>query len=152
MAFVNGDGQHVNLVMSAPYKNADLIPKTLDDLKETIGSSHDAAYEWQEAAFFGNLFSQPPAAFYCRGQAMVDNYLTTQIIINIDSRTGQRIYRAYDDARMCAGSITTTCPFVKAGNCSGTGAVCTNSNGTMTSCTAGGKTYAQPMTTWVLPQ
>jgi len=51
MAFTNGDGAHVDIEMAAPF---------------TIGASH--SYPYQEAVFYGNIFSATPKAYYCVGK------------------------------------------------------------------------------------
>ncbi|MET0287498.1 MAG: hypothetical protein ABW352_23630 [Polyangiales bacterium] len=54
MALTNGEGQHVSLEITAPF----------DD----VGTENSKAFPYQEAAFYGNLFVDPPKAFYCIGK------------------------------------------------------------------------------------
>jgi hypothetical protein len=51
MALTNGDGVHEDVELAAPF---------------TLGSAH--SFPYQEAAFYGNLFTDPPRAYYCVGR------------------------------------------------------------------------------------
>ncbi len=54
MALTNGQGDHVDVELTAPFDN--------------VGTDNSSAFPYQEAAFYGNLFSDPPQAFYCIGK------------------------------------------------------------------------------------
>jgi hypothetical protein len=87
MAFTNGDGAHVEVELAASY---------------TLGTGH--TYPYQEAAFYGNLFSPTPKAFYCVGK---DYALNGVSIKNLETRA-------------CTGYNAQTggsCPYVRAGYC-----------------------------------
>jgi hypothetical protein len=90
MALTNGEGQHVNLELSAPFN--------------PLGTSTSNAYPYQEAAFFGNVFSDPPKAFYCIGEdyAVVDHDTIEHLAV-----------------RACSGYTDKygLCPYVQVGLC-----------------------------------
>ena len=52
MAHVNTSGKHINLWIDSPT---------------IIGLGRNSAYPMQESAFFGNIFVNPPKAYYCNG-------------------------------------------------------------------------------------
>jgi hypothetical protein len=90
MALTNGEGQHVELEMTAPF----------DD----VGVDNSSAFPYQEAAFFGNVFSDPPQAFYCIGK----DYAV------VSSRSIEHLA-----TRACKGYTDKfgECPYVRAGLC-----------------------------------
>ncbi|MFM2417091.1 MAG: hypothetical protein RL385_1814 [Pseudomonadota bacterium] len=53
MALTNGKGEHVPLELSAPFT--------------PLGTATSGRFPYQEAAFYGNVFVDPPQAFYCIG-------------------------------------------------------------------------------------
>jgi hypothetical protein len=83
MAFTNGSGEHVEIELAGHNE---------------LGANH--AYRYQEAAFYGNIFLDPPKAFYCVG----DDYY----------------YRGRQlETRACSGynERDGECPYVRAGEC-----------------------------------
>jgi len=87
MALTNGDGDHVDVELAAQY---------------TLGASHSYAY--QEAAFYGNIFQDPPQAFYCVGK----DYGNALISVNLL------------EERSCSGYNDQTggeCPYKRVGFC-----------------------------------
>jgi hypothetical protein len=94
MAFTNGSGLHVPLMMSSTK-----IP--------AMGGGHTSTYPWQEGAFYGNLFTSPPNAFFCKG-------VSQQNIATMWGNYASDIY----DARMCTGYQSGQCPYQGAGDCS----------------------------------
>jgi hypothetical protein len=131
MAFTNASGVHVPLVMSS----------TKDALGGGSGSGQ--GYPFQEGAFFGNLFNDPPKAYFCKGQGQ-QNIAT--------------MWYSWDSnnflARMCPGGTSgPDCPYVDTGDCTGMAwspqACSKASDGTMTSCKGGGVTWQYPITTYL---
>jgi Ca2+-binding RTX toxin-like protein len=86
MAFTNGDGAHVDIELAAPY---------------TLGTSH--TYRYQEASFYGNVFLDKPAAFYCVGKDYAKSGSSIRLL----------------ETRSCLGynEKDGTCPYVRAGYC-----------------------------------
>jgi len=86
MAFTNGDGAHVDVELAAPF---------------TLGTGH--TYRYQEAAFYGNLFQDKPAAFYCVGRDYAKSGISVTTL----------------ETRSCKGynAQNGTCPYVRAGYC-----------------------------------
>ena len=87
MALTNGDGVNVDVELAAPY---------------TLGTSH--SYQYQEASFYGNIFVDPPQAFYCVGK----DYAQTGISVTL---LEQRLRKGYNDKQ---GGV---CPYVRVGYC-----------------------------------
>jgi len=87
MAFTNGDGAHVDIEMAAPF---------------TIGASH--TYPYQEAVFYGNIFSATPKAYYCVGKDFAKAGLLSVKDLEV------RACKGYNDA-------TGSCPYVRTGVC-----------------------------------
>jgi hypothetical protein len=86
MALTNGDGAHVDVELVAPF---------------TLGKAH--AYPYQEAAFYGNVFVDPPQAFYCVGKDYAESGIHITLLEN----------------RSCIGynEKSGSCPYVRAGFC-----------------------------------
>lgn len=131
MAFTNAAGQNVPIVLSST--------------KNALGGGTSSGYSKQEGAFFGNLFESPPRAFFCKGSGQ-QNIATMWYSFASDMFT----------ARMCPRGTSTgsnACPYVGAGDCTGmpwSPQACKKAaDGTMTSCTAGGKTWQFPITTYL---
>lgn len=80
MAFTNGDGNHVELEMTAPF---------------TIGADHSSEFPYHEAAFFGNLFLEPAQAYYCVGRdyATSSGQLETRACQGYNEQDGSCPYR-----------------------------------------------------------
>jgi hypothetical protein len=132
MALTNGSGDHVNVELSA--------------LNMPIGGGHSSSFKYQEAAFYGNLFTSPPQANYCIGK----DYAGLNVL-------GLSILAA--DQRACSGYWTlfgdTGCPYKKTGDCNATllnwNMKCENSGGTMTKCEPYGsnvRSFVNPITTF----
>jgi hypothetical protein len=129
MAFTNATGVHVPLEMSST--------------KNALGGGNSSAFKWQEGAFFGNLFNDPPRAFFCKGTSQ-QNIATMWYSYASDSF----------DARMCTGYQSGKCPYKGAGDCTGmiwSPKACSKaSDGTYTSCKGtDGVTYQRPITTYL---
>jgi len=89
MAFTNGLGHHIPIEMSAN--------------NTSLGGGH--SYPYQEAAFYGNVFSDPPKAFFCVGKDF----------FSVGSGATQPELRAcsgYTDA-----NGNPSCPYVNTGAC-----------------------------------
>jgi hypothetical protein len=86
MAFTNGDGVHVDVELAAPY---------------TLGTGH--TYKYQEASFYGNIFLDKPAMFFCVGK----DYAESGIVIKVLEERACQGYNEKDGK----------CPYVKAGYC-----------------------------------
>lgn len=88
MALTNGDGNHIELELSAPF---------------TLGLGHSPDFPFQEAAFFGNIFVDPPQAFYCVGKDYASSGLQIRLL----------------ETRACEGynERDGSCPYVWAGYC-----------------------------------
>ena len=86
MAVTNGDGNHVAIEMAAPF---------------VLGTSH--TYRYAEASFYGNLFVDPPQAFYCVG----DDYAESGVHVKLL------------ESRACVGynEKSGVCPYVRTGYC-----------------------------------
>lgn len=125
MAFTNGSGKHVAIEMAGFNE---------------LGSNH--RFRYQEAAFYGNLFSDPPKMFYCVG----DDYYSL----------GKQL-----ETRACSGynEAYGECPYQKTGECtSELGAIKSDSrcsfglfSDTAKSCKEGGSngaSWAHPITTF----
>ncbi|HEX5655921.1 MAG TPA: hypothetical protein VFX59_01950, partial [Polyangiales bacterium] len=86
MALTNGDGAHVDVELVAPF---------------TLGKTH--SYPYQEAAFYGNVFVDPPQAFYCVGKDYAQNGIHITLL----------------EERSCTGynEKDGKCPYVRAGYC-----------------------------------
>lgn len=130
MALTNGAGNHVKVELS---QNS-----------SAVGGGH--TYPYQEAAFYGNVFASPPKAYYCVGKDFTG-------LLGGDLGSAQQ--------RACSGYslLGASCPYVKAGNCSGalfTPGMCSFSNSAADSCKTGGglfssgTTWSYPMTTYRL--
>ncbi|MEY4512834.1 MAG: hypothetical protein RLZZ450_4956 [Pseudomonadota bacterium] len=141
MAFTNGDGEHVNIEMAAPF---------------VLGTSH--SYRYQEASFYGNIFVDPPQAFYCVGKDFAENGLKITLL----------------EERSCTGynERDGKCPYKRVGYCesafslslsdntlrgdkkctyavgSDTAKSCKDSSGNVLSLLSSGKTWANPITTF----
>jgi hypothetical protein len=88
MAFTNGDGVHVDIEMSAQF---------------TLGVGHSREFPYQEAVFYGNLFQDPPQAYYCVGE---DYAVSGRGTSNLETRACEG-YNEKDG----------TCPYVRTGVC-----------------------------------
>jgi hypothetical protein len=124
MALTNGAGNHVQVELSQN--------------DSAIGGGH--SYPYQEAAFYGNVFSSPPKAFFCVGKDFTG-------FLGTDLGSAQQ--------RACSGYslLGASCPYVKAGNCSGvllTPGMCSFSNSSADSCKSGGGLFSSS-TTWNYP-
>jgi len=141
MAFTNGDGEHVDVELA----NAGVL-----------GTGH--SYPYQEASFYGNLFLEPPQAFYCVGKDFSQNGLHITLL----------------EDRSCEGYNSTngSCPYRRAGYCenafslslsdntlsgdrkcsyglgSQTAKSCKDSSGGTLSLLSSGKTWNNPITTF----
>ena len=89
MAFTNGDGAHVAIELSARF---------------TLGLGHSDDFPYQEAAFYGNLFTSPPEAYFCVGA---------------DYATVDASGTSFLEMRACEGynSDDGSCPYVNTGLC-----------------------------------
>jgi len=87
MAFTNGKGDHIEVELSAPF---------------TLGTGH--TYKFTEGAFYGNLFQDKPAAYYCIGK----DYAISGLLMTVL------------ETRSCSGYNSTngSCPYVRTGYCS----------------------------------
>lgn len=83
MALTNGAGENIRVELAAQY---------------TLGTGH--TFRYQEAAFYGNVFTDPPKAFYCVGD---DYYYYGR---QLETRACQAYNEKYG-----------SCPYVKAGVC-----------------------------------
>lgn len=88
MAFTNGDGEHVDIEMAAPF---------------VLGTGHSYEYRYQEASFYGNMFVSPPKAFYCVGKDFAKSGLHITLL---ETRSCEG-YNSKDG----------DCPYVNAGYC-----------------------------------
>ena len=88
MALTNGDGAHIELELSAPF---------------TLGIGHSSGFPYQEASFFGNVFSDPPQAYYCVGKDYASSGFQVRLLET----------RACEGYNLRDGS----CPYVWAGYC-----------------------------------
>ena len=88
MAFTNGDGDHVEIEMSAQF---------------VLGIGHSAEYPFQEASFYGNIFVDPPQAFYCVGE---DYASSGKNVTQLETRACEG-YNEQDG----------TCPYTRTGLC-----------------------------------
>jgi hypothetical protein len=88
MALTNGDGDQVSVELSAHNE---------------LGAGHSSSYRRQEAAFYGNLFSDPPAGYFCIGSgfSLFGNQWTSSVV-------GQRA---------CGGYGYDQCPYEFVGFC-----------------------------------
>jgi hypothetical protein len=133
MALTNGNGEHITLELSAPYA--------------PVGADTSGAFPFQEAAFYGNVFKDPPEAYYCVG----DDYA----VIN-------RGVLQSASVRACKGytSRHQECPYVQTGLCNAltakvrgvsvADAMCFASGMTETDCRASSRdryTWRYPLTT-----
>jgi hypothetical protein len=86
MALTNGDGDHVDVELAASY---------------TLGTGHSYAY--QEASFFGNIFQDPPKAYYCVGKDYGDALISVNLL----------------ESRSCSGynERDGVCPYQRVGFC-----------------------------------
>jgi hypothetical protein len=91
MAFTNGYGNHVAIEMSAPFA--------------PVGEGHSSSKSKQEATFYGNIFADPPQAFFCVGK-------------DADGLFGWSSGFSVGETRSCKGYSSTDCPYVKTGKCS----------------------------------
>jgi len=111
MALTNASGEH--------------IPVELSSTKNALGGGK--TYPYQEGAFFGNLFAEPPQAFFCKGTSQ-QNIATMWYSWADDMFT----------ARMCTGYASGQCPYKGVGDCTAmpwSPQACTKaSDGTYTSC------------------
>ena len=102
MAYTNGQGNHVNIEMSSQLAS--------------VGNTNSSAYPYQEASFFGNIFTSPPQAFYCVGK----DYISVQNNSGLFPGTVSPAL----DMRACGGWAATTgptsCPYVDVGTCNQT--------------------------------
>jgi len=131
MALTNASGQHIPLVLSST--------------KNALGGGTDSKFPNQEGAFFGNLFESPVQAYFCKGSGQ-QNIATMWYSYASDMF----------NARMCengSSAGSNECPYVGAGDCTGMAwspqACSKASDGTMTSCKGGGKTWQYPITTYL---
>jgi hypothetical protein len=129
MALTNGEGDHIQIVLSST--------------KNALGGGKPSNYPYQEGAFYGNLFESPPKANFCIGTGST----------NIAT-----MWYAWDssvNARMCSGwaMMGVSCPYVQVGQCTGmpwSPQKCSSTNGTMTSCKdKNGRTWQRPITTFM---
>lgn len=58
LGFVNALGEHVLVSMRGNHPN----------LRATVSESERRDFAFQEAAFYGDIFAEPPVAFVCRGR------------------------------------------------------------------------------------
>jgi len=92
-ALTNGSGAHIQLELSSGAPS--------------IGLGHTSAYPYQEAAFYGNIFTSPPKAFFCIGKDFEGWYGLPWLAA---------------PQRACAGYTAlgiVACPYLNAGNCGG---------------------------------
>jgi hypothetical protein len=88
MAFTNGDAEHIDIELAAPF---------------TLGTGH--SFKFQEAAFYGNIFADEPSAFYCIGR---DYYRKVEDGIALYETRACQGYNEVEGAE---------CPYVMAGFC-----------------------------------
>jgi hypothetical protein len=131
MSLTNSSGNHIDVELSAPF---------------TVGTGHD--YPYQEAAFYGNVFSSPPQASFAIGK----DYAGFNIAgINLGAVAN----------RLCAAVTNllgaNACPYIPAGNMNFsitdplglTTNKCSSSDGAATKCKdKSGKTWNYPITTY----
>jgi len=127
MAFTNGDAEHIDIELAAPF---------------TLGTDH--SFTFQEAAFYGNIFADKPSAFYCIGR---DYYRQDD--------DGIALYetRSCEGYNEVAGG---DCPYVLAGFCDDVAHPtypqehkCTFSGDAAASCTGSdNKVWKNPITTF----
>jgi len=141
MAFTNGDGVHVDVELANDG---------------VLGTSH--TYPYQEASFYGNLFLEPPLAYYCVGKDYAQSGITITLL----------------EERSCTGynEKNGTCPYKRVGYCgtafslslsdatltsdnkcsygflSDTAKTCKDSSGGLLSLLSTGKTWNNPITTF----
>jgi len=169
LAFTNGGGQHVMIEMSAWYKNADGKSGTADDNQLTIGTGHDSAFPHQEAAFYGNIFTQPPQAYYCANDGLFSFIPGLGNVFTVDVRA----CGGYVDVLGLGAELFNKCPIKSMGSCTEIVATiqslmiphpkCAEKNSAKQKCESGAgtgplgsvlsvfsnKTWNNPMTTWV---
>ena len=139
MAFTNGDGVNVNIEMSAPF---------------ALGVGHSKDYPYQEAAFYGNLFSEQAEGFFCVGKDYADLGRTVSLLevracegYNIEDGDCPYTYTGLCNAPPFGSSFGT----VASSKCQWTGSrldtavSCTDSSWTWRSA---GKRWAYPITTF----
>jgi hypothetical protein len=105
------------------------LPISLNGDNKALGFSQSPEFPRQEGAYFGNVFSNPPVAYACKGR-------------DADVKP--------IDGRLCIGQKN--CPYVNAfpkdgGACSA-GCTARESGTGYTACTVGGRTFSRPMTVW----
>ncbi|HEX5658587.1 MAG TPA: hypothetical protein VFX59_15395 [Polyangiales bacterium] len=90
MALTNGNGDHIDVEMTAPF--------------DSVGTSSSREFPYQEAAFYGNLFLDPPKGFYCIGEDYA--VVKTRSIEHLATRA----CKGYTDKNG-------ECPYVRTGLC-----------------------------------
>jgi hypothetical protein len=93
MALTNGQGEHLSVELTGPF--------------DGLGVDNSKAFPFQEAAFYGNLFSDPPQAYYCIGQDYA--VVTGKSIEHLATRACKGYTDAYGE-----------CPYTRAGLCNPT--------------------------------
>jgi hypothetical protein len=169
LAFTNGSGVHVPIEMSSNYVNADGVSGTADDKVLTIGAGHSIDYPKQEAAFYGNVFTDPPQAYYCTNDGPLSFIPGIGNLLTVDVRA----CGGYVDILGLGLSFQNSCPIKSMGSCSEIVATlqtlmiphlkCSEKDGAKTKCESGAgtgmfgtvlsvfnnKTWQYPMTTYV---
>jgi hypothetical protein len=141
MAFTNGDGVHVDIEMSAPF---------------VLGTDH--TYPYQEASFYGNLFTDPPQAYYCVGKDFAQSGLKITLLEErscqgYNERDGKCPYKRVgycEDAFSLSLSDNTLTSARKCtyGRGSDTASSCKDSSGGTFSLLSSGKSWSSPITTF----
>jgi len=133
MALTNGHVDHVAVELSAPF---------------TLGSGHSSAYKYQEAVFYGNVFSSPPKGNFSVGSDYAGLNLLGLSIGVVDDR----LCSSWDQQ-------TNQCPYSHVGDANFqlldplglTSNKCTMSGGSATKCRdKSGTTWNYPITTYRL--
>ncbi len=169
LALTNGSGQHIQIELSAHYKNADGISGTGDDNVLTIGTGHSSAFKKQEASFYGNIFTDPPQAYYCTQNGPLSFIPGVGNLFTVDVRA----CGGYVDVIGLGVRLFDECPIKSMGSCNEIvmsfssflfpHPKCSEKNGAKTKCDSGAgtgplgsvlsvfnnKTWHYPMTTWV---
>ncbi|MDB4989697.1 MAG: hypothetical protein JWN04_4875 [Myxococcaceae bacterium] len=134
MSLTNSAGNHISVDLSAPF---------------TVGTGHDSAYKYQEAAFFGNLFLNPPQSAFAVGKDYAGFNFGGVISVGAVAN------------RLCAAIVAllgpNACPYQPAGDMNFeisdpfgiSSNKCSVSNGAATKCKdKSGKTWNYPITTY----
>ncbi len=124
LGFVNALGEHVLISMRG--NNA--------GLRATVTADERARFDFQEAAFYGDIFSTPPVAYVCRG--------------NGSSRTSaSRAKRLCSDPSEHAG--ISRCDMIITGNCANVCAVEDPVDHAFSECRGGDRVYDEVVTTFL---